>query len=205
MLVLSDTLVFIWKATGCGESLSLAAILIMGTGNCLIKQWHGQTIKGHIWPPTHFRNRCSSTLPNIFISVLTQKIGLSSRCGPCGACKSPCWSPQVFQNKAPRSLRCVPVVWSLAFVSREANVVVWTPLLSAGDILMNSLCLGFRIPLCHRHRSYAEPAVDGVHLKVTMKALVGDTGGWKGWCRMGGDEEVVWRQHGGIKSRPLLF
>lgn len=44
---------------------------------------------------------------------------------------------------------------------------------------MNSLCLGFRLPLCGRHRSYAEPAVDWVPFKVRMKALVGDTGGGK--------------------------
>ncbi len=42
---------------------------------------------------------------------------------------------------------------------------------------MNGLCLGFRLPVCDRHRGYAEPVVDWVLLKVRMKALVGDTGG----------------------------
>lgn len=42
---------------------------------------------------------------------------------------------------------------------------------------MNGLCLGFWLPLCDRHRSYAKPTVDWAPLKVRMKALVGDTGG----------------------------
>lgn len=44
---------------------------------------------------------------------------------------------------------------------------------------MNGLCLGFRLPLCDRHRSCAEQTVDWVPLKVRMKALVGETGGLK--------------------------
>lgn len=45
---------------------------------------------------------------------------------------------------------------------------------------MNNFCLGFRLPLCDPHGSYAKPAVDWVPLKVRMKALVEDTGGGKG-------------------------
>lgn len=42
---------------------------------------------------------------------------------------------------------------------------------------MNDLYLGFRLPLCARHRSYSKRAVDWIPLKVRMKALVRDTGG----------------------------
>ncbi len=99
VLVLSDAPVFIWKATDWGELLSLAVILIKGTGNCLIGLWHRQPSKATSGHPLIVLNRCSFTLPNIFISVLTQKTSLSSRWmqRPREPWQSPCWSPQVFR------------------------------------------------------------------------------------------------------------
>lgn len=62
--------------------------------------------------------------PTIFICVLTQKTSRSSRglqrlCEPR---QSPCWRSPFFLR-----ISRIPVVWSLPRVSREANVVVWTP------------------------------------------------------------------------------